>query len=133
MSEFIDFQNLSRPKSPNTCLVAPSDFTSPADADDVAPVLNRQRLAVFDQIVGLAVERKGWTLVIADEATARLKLVVTSRWLRFKDDIDIAVLPVQGEPAHSTIAIYSRSRVGWSDMGVNSRRVNELLDVLKGN
>lgn len=131
MSEFIDFQNLTRPKSPNTCLVAPSEFVSPADADEVSPVFDRQRLAVFDQIVGLAMERKGWTLVVADEATARLRLVVTSRWLRFKDDIDIAVLPVQGEPAQSTIAIYSRSRVGWSDLGVNSKRVNELLSVLK--
>ncbi len=131
MSEFIDFQNLVRPKSPNTCLIAPPGFAASTETDEDAPIFNRQRMAVFDQIVGIAMERKDWTLVVADEATARLHLVVTSRWMRFKDDIDIAILPVQGAPAQSTIAIYSRSRIGWSDMGVNETRVKALLSLLK--
>lgn len=130
MSEFIDYQNLTRPKSPNTYLVAPGGFASPATADEVAPVFERPRMAVFDQIVGLAMERKDWTLEVADEATGRLKLVATSRLLRFRDDIDIVVLPVEGVPNQSTIAIYSRSRVGRSDFGVNRKRVTELLATL---
>lgn len=132
MNEFIDFKTLNRPKSPNTYLIAPPDFVGAALVDDEAPILNRQRLAVFDEIVGMAMARADWTLVVADEKTARLHIVETSRWLRFRDDMDIVVLPVAGEPAKCTLAVYSRSRTGWSDFGVNRKRVHSLLNALKG-
>lgn len=132
MSEFIDFKTLERPKSPNTYLIAPPDFVGVAKIDEEAPVLDRQRMAVFDEIVGMAMSRNDWSLIVADEKTARLHIVETSRWLRFRDDLDIVVLPVVGAPDQCTLAAYSRSRKGWGDFGVNRKRVQALLARLKG-
>ena len=51
--------------------------------------------------------------------------------MRYKDDISILVLPARGEESGSELAIYSRSRVGYSDMGANRKRVLGLLKRLK--
>ena len=50
--------------------------------------------------------------------------------MRFKDDVDILVLPVEGHDHQSTLAIYSGSRLGYSDLGTNGKRVNALLTAL---
>jgi len=47
--------------------------------------------------------------------------------MKYKDDIDIAVLETNDG---STVAIYSRSRVGHSDLGKNRKRVEALIDTL---
>jgi uncharacterized protein (DUF1499 family) len=61
----------------------------------------------------------------------RLSLVQRSAFLRFPDYIDVSILPVGGNGDSSTIAIYSRSRFGYSDMGVNQRRVEEWMTALR--
>ena len=53
--------------------------------------------------------------------------------MRFKDDIDIQIIPAQGETAETQIAIYSRSRIGYSDLGANRKRVAELIHKLTAN
>ena len=54
----------------------------------------------------------------------RLNFVATSAIMRFKDDVDVVVLPVTGQPDKSTFAAYSRSRVGFSDLGANRKRLD---------
>ena len=46
---------------------------------------------------------------------------VTSRWMKYVDDLEIAYLPDK-----NNIQIRSESRVGESDLGVNSKRVGLL-------
>lgn len=52
--------------------------------------------------------------------------------LVFKDDVDLVVTPVRdGEtPAGSRLQIRSASRVGYSDLGVNKRRVQRFFRTL---
>lgn len=49
--------------------------------------------------------------------------------LGFKDDVNIAI--EQDSAGHSTLHLRSASRVGYSDLGVNRRRVNRILKKLK--
>jgi uncharacterized protein (DUF1499 family) len=50
--------------------------------------------------------------------------------MKFKDDVYVQALPVDGQADHSSVAIYSGSRFGYSDLGTNAKRVKELLDLI---
>ena len=82
----------------------------------------------------------------ADEAMAKLKAVVqelggsikqdqggylwavfTSRIFRFKDDVEFRLVEEE-----NLIHVRSASRVGYSDLGVNRRRVNRLREAFQG-
>jgi len=49
-----------------------------------------------------------------------------TRIFRFVDDLELRLDPVTG-----TIAVRSASRIGYSDLGVNRRRVDQLRQTLK--
>ena len=48
----------------------------------------------------------------------------TSRLFRFVDDVEFLIIQV--EPKETLIHVRSASRVGYSDLGVNRKRVEEL-------
>lgn len=75
-----------------------------------------------------AVEGKGWDIVLAEPEEGRIEATETSFWYGFKDDIMIRVRP---DEAGVRIDVRSASRVGLSDLGVNSKRVRDLLDELE--
>ncbi|PKP80048.1 MAG: hypothetical protein CVT79_16945 [Alphaproteobacteria bacterium HGW-Alphaproteobacteria-18] len=130
MTDFLDFQTLKRPPKPNTALIAPEGFT-PLEAPDAAPpVLPFPPAETFARLISLIESRRDWKLVAADGATGRLRFIAVTKLLRFKDDIDVTILPVDGAPGHSTFAAYSRSRVGYSDLGTNRKRLDGLSAAL---
>jgi len=75
-----------------------------------------------------------WTVVATDPASSKLKLIARTALLGFKDDIDIVVLSLSTatdlDAISSQIAIYSRSRIGYSDLGANRKRVMGLFSRL---
>jgi uncharacterized protein (DUF1499 family) len=64
---------------------------------------------------------------IAAESPGYLRAECRSRLFRFVDDLELELLP--GE---QRIAVRSASRVGYSDLGVNRRRVEDLRSALRG-
>ena len=50
---------------------------------------------------------------------------VTSRWMRYVDDLELSLLPESNK-----LTIRSESRVGESDLGVNQKRVDLLKSKL---
>lgn len=75
-----------------------------------------------------AVEARGWNIVLVDPEEGRIEATETSFWYGFKDDILIRVRP---DEAGVRIDVRSASRVGLSDLGVNAKRVRNLLDELE--
>jgi uncharacterized protein (DUF1499 family) len=67
-------------------------------------------------------------LVGANDAELRYVLVQRSALLNFPDTINIAIQPL--DASHAAIAIYSRSRYGKGDLGVNMKRVQRWLGLL---
>jgi uncharacterized protein (DUF1499 family) len=59
----------------------------------------------------------------------RVRYVAVTPLMRFRDDVDVLVHPVSAE--RSLVAVYSRSRVGLSDLGANSARIEALEQRLK--
>ncbi len=57
-----------------------------------------------------------------------LRLVRTTRWCRFLDDV---VVRIETTPTGSTLHAESRSRVGRGDLGQNPRNLRELLEAVR--
>jgi uncharacterized protein (DUF1499 family) len=121
-----DFALLKRPSSPNTYLVAPAGFAEGAKPDAVAPcfAVDAPRLASAIERIALAEARTK----LAAKAATSLHFTHTSAVFRFVDDIFVEIIGVSA--SETTLAIYSRSRTGYSDMGVNRQRVTRWLEAL---
>jgi len=84
------------------------------------------------------IAKKGWDLVTpapsgGDTGTEiLLEATVTTGWFGFKDDVAVRIRPVEGA---TRVDMRSISRVGLSDLGLNSRRVSGFMYELgdKGN
>lgn len=121
----IDFATLERPASPNTYLVCTPELCRAARADEDAPVFAASLDAVRAALTELA---PGITFRDCAQGVCGSYVAVT-RLMRFRDDVDVLLAPA-GE-SRTQVAVYSRSRVGYSDMGANRKRVRALLDGLK--
>jgi len=134
MADYLDFIRLERPSSPNTYLVAPDGLCQSATPDAAPPVFEKSERGLFSTLAELIAQERRWIDVQADPEQYRFKFVAKTPLLGFKDDVDIMILPANPE-AHdgesgTTLAIYSRSRLGHSDLDANRKRVTALLEKL---
>jgi uncharacterized protein (DUF1499 family) len=124
----LDFRNLQRSGKPNDALAVPPDWDR-ADAD-----LRTASFAVPADQLRAAVERVAQSeprtsLTRRDDAAGQLEFVQRSRIFRFPDTVTVAVY--DSGAGTSTLALYSRAKVGYSDMGVNRARLQRWLDRLR--
>src|SRR3546814_20275456 len=61
----------------------------------------------------------------------RWELVQRSRLFRFADDVSVRFIDNGNGNGTATLAIYSRSRLGYGDLGVNRSRVQRWLALLQ--
>ena len=54
----------------------------------------------------------------------RIRYVAVTRVMRFRDDVDV-LIHSEG-PNRTVVAVYSRSRIGLSDLGANGARITTL-------
>lgn len=131
MTDFINFKTLKRPPKPNTCLAAPDDHCLAADPDFAAPEFAMTGPGLFSKLSEIVAAERSFSKVETDADALRLKWVATTGLMRFKDDVDIEVIPL--DEGRATVAIYSRSRVGYSDLGANRKRVTKLIERVTAN
>jgi uncharacterized protein (DUF1499 family) len=124
----IDFAALKRPASPNTYLVAPPGLCANATPDQDAPVFAAPAERVRDAFLRLMRGQARVSEGPANTDPLAYDFVETTPLMRFKDDISVRFLPLDG--GRSTLAIYSRSRLGYSDMGTNRKRITGWLAAL---
>lgn len=125
----IDFAQLKASTRPNWYLVCPADLCPQAQAQ--SPVLN----------VSLTQLKQGWQQVIAAEyritmlasnaEQTQMTYVQRSPVMHFPDIINVKLIDLDDH--HSTIAIYSAAIYGYSDNGVNQRRITLWLQRLQEN
>jgi uncharacterized protein (DUF1499 family) len=89
-----------------------------------------------DKVVVAATQLRGWELAAREEngTEITLRLVRTTRLMRFKDDITVRIRPIKGndDAPHYEVSAESQSRVGKGDFGQNPRNLAELMDTLRG-
>ena len=121
----IDFTTLEKPGSPNTYLVCTPGICRAARADEAPPVFAQNVAAVRAAIQALA-PNVSWR-ESADGVQGAY--VATTALMRFKDDVDILLTP--SADGGTRLCVYSRSRIGHSDLGANRKRVKKLIADLR--
>lgn len=116
----LDPLTLERTGHPNDFLVCPTGRCT-ATTDRAAPVLDiaaAGQLRLWEQVVTAAPRTR---ILGLSETGFTLHAEQRSRIFRFVDTIAVRVLPLEG--GRSTFAAYSRSELGYGDMGVNRARL----------
>ena len=119
---------------PEVWHVEPSDATPPASPNFA--LLSGERAPVFDAPQDVMAARidaiaaaEGAGMIAGDLAEGHMTYVARSRLMGFPDAVSVRLVPVAGG---TRVEIYSRSRFGYSDMGVNAARVERWIAAARG-
>lgn len=127
MDERVNFETLHRPKSPNTYLLAPKWLCGHTMPDTESPVFVLSPDRLFAEISRLISAQDRHSIILSDKTARQIEFIATTKVLKFKDDVAIRVIPDAKSQEKSQLAVYSRSRVGYHDLGANHKRVKLLL------
>lgn len=124
-----DLRSLIRPSSPNTALYAPDGVELACTKDADVPVYPKSPSEL------LAIARQTWVelknVKLVEPTTHEhpyLHFIATTPLMRFKDDILVEAVDL--EDGQASLIIYSASRLGYSDLGTNRKRVEDWLNRL---
>lgn len=122
----IDFSTLEPDGRPRRWLVLPPGFPAAAAADEESPIYNGSAERLLSQLSEVALAEPRTRLV--REAAGQLEFVQRSLVFRFPDFVTAAAAPAG---AGAALCLYSRAAVGYSDLGVNRRRLRRWMAALQ--
>jgi len=116
----VDFATLRLPSSPNAHLAAPPGATN--ERHETVPLLAVSADAAWAALraLGDGMERV-WKMAEWPELR-QAQWVARTRLMNYPDLVNAQLV---GMPGGTGLFLYSRSLIGYSDMGVNARRVTE--------
>ena len=94
-------------------------------ADGIAGVYQGDAASLTLRLQQVALAEPRTRLIAGDDGSGVITLVQRSRWMGFPDAISIMARDIG--PGVATLAIWSRSRFGENDFGVNRARVTRWL------
>lgn len=122
----VDPATAERTGKPNDYLVAPGGATQ-APADRVLPAWSGTPVELIDRFDAVARAAPRVEVVAGGPEDLFVTYVQRSRWIGFPDYISVRAVP-DGDGA--SLIVWSRSRYGHSDLGVNRARVDEWIAAL---
>ena len=123
----INFKSVVLHSKPNQFLVCPPRYclSKPHRHSKTYPVSAPELAATFEKIA----RSQPRTTLIADQSSRLQKTwQQTTPLMHFPDRITVQFIPLT--PKTSTLAIYSRSKYGYSDMSANKTRITRWLSKL---
>ncbi len=127
MAGLVDFRALAPPNRPSRWLIAPPGATT-APPDAAAPTLALAADALADRLMVILSDLPRCRLI--ERSGRRMAFVQASAVFGFQDDIAAEAIDLGN--GRSAPALYSVSRVGYSDFGVNRKRLESVLARLTG-
>lgn len=124
----VDFKTLRLKETPNQYLSCPENYCH-ATPDAKSPTWNVPVASLKQRWDGFIDSVPDTDLVDSDEAAQLYTYRVRTPLLRFPDDVTVQFVAL--DEGHSSLAIYSRSHYGYSDLGTNQRRVEEWISRLR--
>jgi uncharacterized protein (DUF1499 family) len=122
----LDFTRLQLPASPNTCLLTPS--VAPGQGHLHRDPLPASPEAVMAALDCVAANMPRTFPLARFPARNQAQWVVRSALMNYPDIVVAEAAQVAGGTG---LWLYSRSLIGWSDMGVNRARVMTWLEALE--
>jgi uncharacterized protein (DUF1499 family) len=129
MTNRLDFATLKPPATPNWFLAAPEGLCRHAKATEIAPVFQISKDELWRRLAAWIQAEPRMTVHDQDKQAFYLDVTQRSLVFRFPDRLTVQLLDAAA-PGSSTLAVYSRSKYGRSDLGVNARRVKRLFAAL---
>jgi uncharacterized protein (DUF1499 family) len=123
----IEFRTLQRHANPNQYLVCPPDLCT-AKPDATSPVYDVSQVVLRKRWLELMAEQPRVVQVGISQDANQYDFIQRSQWVRFPDIITVRFIALP--TGQSTLAIYSRSTYGYSDLGVNRERIESWLEGL---
>jgi uncharacterized protein (DUF1499 family) len=120
----VDFETLVRSAKPNTALACPQGFCQNATADFDPGVYSVSDEALREAFTRHALAQPGVIPVYRHSRPGlptQDRYVQRSALMQFPDTVDVRFIALSDTT--STLAIYSRSQIGQSDLGVNLKRI----------
>ncbi len=122
----VAFEVLARRSRPNDALACPEGFCRNARPDIVSPVFPVPAERLRELVAGVAREDPETQIVYSARFEDQDRYVARTRIMRFPDTINVLIIPISADA--STLALYSRSQIGYSDWGVNRKRLERWLE-----
>ncbi|MEM6681139.1 MAG: DUF1499 domain-containing protein [Pseudomonadota bacterium] len=127
--EFGTFSTLEKTGKPNQAILLPAVWDSKAYKDQGIPVLNAPEFDIepadlLQRATAYLVSHEAAQVVISEPEKA--SLCARTRLMRYPDLIYLQALSVDADDGTSTIAAYSHSVYGYSDLGANTQRLSRL-------
>ena len=126
--EAVDFETLELKSSPNQFLVCPPGLCRNAKAHLEAPVFDLTVAQLRERWMERILQQPRVSQLSADASREQYDFEQLSALVGFPDTVTVRFLPA-GE-GRSTLAIYSRSHYGRSDLGANEKRIRGWLELL---
>jgi len=124
----VDFQTLVLTSwKRNQYLVSPDDYCS-AKAHMVSPTFDLSVEELRERWMTMIASQPRVETRKADDEAMQYEFIQRTKFMRFPDIITVRFIPL--EERCSTLAVYSRSRYGRRDFGVNKHRVRAWLEAL---
>ncbi len=119
----MDFKTFKLTRKPNQFLIAPDGFCQNAKPHAAPKTYSVDPQKLEDTFADVALAEPRVTRNPSDDG--QREFVQRSALMRFPDTITFEAIDLGG--GKSTLAIYSRSKVGHSDLGVNKKRIEDWL------
>lgn len=123
----VDPLEFVRPTTPNTYLVASPSLTT-LTVDREAPVYSANPSLMAKAFDDFVLSQNSTTRIAGGPEAGWSTYVQRTPSLRMPDYISVKFIDLTG--GRSTVAIYSRSRFGYGDLGVNKARIDAWLESL---
>lgn len=120
----VAFETLQRRASPNDALACPATLCA-AKSDLAPPRYAVDARSLRAAMAAMIASEPNLVRVDVDETAGTERYIQRSARLGFPDTIVVRYLDEPG--ARSTLAIYSRSQIGRSDLGANKARIERWL------
>ena len=119
----VAFETLKRRSTPNDALACPIGLCA-ATSDLVPPVFAMPPAGLRSAFARAIAAEERLERIAADDARLQDRYIQRSRVMGFPDTI---VVRFVAAPGGSTLALYSRSQLGRSDLGANRARIERWL------